>query len=428
MAVQRQRSRCRTVATRSAVILCISSAATSLVVAQDLLPEKSVGVRDRPRPEYDPLGIRVGLLHLSPKLTIGESYDDNVFATESNEANDLITKVASDVSLQSRGRIPWSLSGGISSGTYAEYSHENYVDWRGGLALAQAFGARTQTVLSASMARNHESPGDPAFPASVIERPDFTTKRAELELSRELGFGRLKFSANIESSDYNDARTVDGAELDQDFRDRNVWELNLRNDFSVGPNTALFIRLLHRQQQYDKTDEVSGVDRDAATDAIYGGAAIWISNLVRGEVGVGVQEVDNADPSQADSRSLAFDGNLEFYLTQLLTATLQAQRSSGAADIAGSSSYVATVIGVKLDYELRRNVILAASFSHSERDYSGLDSNDTSSLSAVSAQWLLNRHARLNFTFSMVDRDYALRTTGRSFTQDVFSADLSFVW
>lgn len=397
-------------------------------IAQDLLPEKSVSVRDRPRPEYDPLGIRLGLLRLSPRLTVTESYDDNIFATESDEASDFVTRLAGDVSLRSSGRIPWSLFGGFSSRRYADYSDEDYSDWQGGLALDQAFGSRTKAALRAAFARNHESRGNPSFPATVIEPSDFDTRRAEVDITRVLGIGQLKLSADIETSDYDDAKLAGGATLDQDFRDRTVWGVDLRSDFAIAPSAAVFVRLAHKQQKYESDRDVVALDRDASTDAIYAGAAIWISNLVRGDIGIGVLEVDNQDPSQEDRRALAVACNMEFYLTQLVTATLQAQRNSGAADIEGSATYVAMTTAAKLDYEMRRNLILAASFSHSRREYSGIGLADTYNRSGISAQWLWNRHMRLNVQFELEDRDYASAETGRSYNQKIVSAGATFVW
>lgn len=406
-----------------AAVLCASAPVAD---SQELLPEKSVSVKDRPRPEYDALGIRVGLLHFSPRVSLGESYDDNIFSTKSDKISDLITTLAADASLQSDGRIPWSVFGGVTSGRYADYSSENYSDWRGGLSLEQDFGSRTTASLRGSFARNHESRGDPSFPDAATEPSSFNTRRADLEITRMLGIGRLKLLADIETTDYSDATLAGGALLDQDFRDRKVWDLDLRTDFSIGPRTAVFVRLAHKQQQYESSD--AGFDRDASTDAIYGGAAVWISNLVRGDLGIGVMEVDNSDPGQEDQRSLALTCNLEFYLTQLLTATLQAQRGSGASDIEGSATYVSTSTGVQLDYELRRNVILAANFSYLRREYSGINLADTSDRSAITAQWLWSRHMRLNLKFELEDRDYAFETTGRSYAQKVFSAGVALAW
>src|SRR5271163_1858458 len=63
--------------------------------------ERGASVLDRPRPEYDPLGLRLGSFFLYPKLELGELYSDNVFATQSNKKTDFITVVSPTLDLRS---------------------------------------------------------------------------------------------------------------------------------------------------------------------------------------------------------------------------------------------------------------------------------------------------------------------------------------
>src|SRR5437868_6332947 len=67
----------------------VSALAASLIAfapfqafAQDA-NNQNVSVRDRPRPEYDPLGARVGGFDLNAQLDAGVTYTDNLFALPS---------------------------------------------------------------------------------------------------------------------------------------------------------------------------------------------------------------------------------------------------------------------------------------------------------------------------------------------------------
>ena len=63
-------------------------------------------VRTRPRPELDPLGIRVGSFRFYPILEIGGRYEDNVFRSPSNEKGDLVATVRhQNIWLNSRRRL-----------------------------------------------------------------------------------------------------------------------------------------------------------------------------------------------------------------------------------------------------------------------------------------------------------------------------------
>lgn len=57
--------------------------------AQDL--QRGDTVATRPRPELDPLGVRVGGFLLFPSVAVEEYYDDNLFATQSARVDDFLT-------------------------------------------------------------------------------------------------------------------------------------------------------------------------------------------------------------------------------------------------------------------------------------------------------------------------------------------------
>jgi len=410
-----------------AALLCLCLSFPS--IGQSIVPEKSISVRDRPRPEYEPAGIHLGGIRVSPRLTFGEAYNDNLFATPTGKVSDLITRPGGEVSMGSEGRIPWSVFGGLSSRLHADNSREDYTEWQSGGSIGHGFGGDVQSSLSTSLGRNHELRGDPTFPVNAAEPLRFDTRHAQLDVTRELPHGRLALRANLESFDYADVNLTDGTRVDQDFRDRRVWGLDLRSDFAIGPSTGVFVRATHQKQQYrSEVESPETINRDAATNAVYGGTAIWLSNLMRGHVAIGVLDVDNADPRQKDTRSLALDTRLEFYITQIMTATLSGQRSSGAADLERSASYLATSGDLKLDYEVRRNVILSASYSYSRREYSGISTVDTIEVSQLSAQWFLNRHLRINCDFTHEDRDLPSGGAGQTFGQSILEAKFLVAW
>ncbi|MET0660060.1 MAG: outer membrane beta-barrel protein [Steroidobacteraceae bacterium] len=391
-----------------------------------LLPVKQVSVANRPRPEYEPMGVRMGSMRISPSLSVGESYNDNIFAEHKPMLSDKITTAEGSVSLSSETRIPWSVFGNVTTEKYADHSSEDHSDWSGGASISQIFWRRTRATLSGTLAQAHTARDDASFPADAAELPILNTHNVKLDFVHPFASGQLSLSTYLESNDYEDAKLVGGGKFDQDFRDRHVWNIDARTDFAVGATTALFVRLSHGEQRYRNNDDAAGLDRDATNDAVYGGTAFMISNLMRADVGVGVLRVDNEDPSQKDRTSLALAGNLEFYMSQLMTATLELRRSSGAADIEGSSSFIATTGSVGLDYELRRNVILSLSYSRSQRDYSGLNDTDDMTDYAFSAKWFLNRRARVSLQLAHDDQDWDASSPGTQFKQNVYSLTFDF--
>src|SRR4051794_17589582 len=87
-------------------------------------------ILQRPRPEYDPLGMRFGNWFFYPKLEADEVYNDNVFASRSNRTDDFITVISPTLDFRSRvpDRYDIDISAGANIGRYARFSSEEYND------------------------------------------------------------------------------------------------------------------------------------------------------------------------------------------------------------------------------------------------------------------------------------------------------------
>lgn len=403
-------------------LACVSTA-----TAQDLIPVKSESVRDRSRPGYEAVGVGLGIFRLYPRLTLGASYDDNVFATETGEIDDLITRIGGNVRLQSQGgRVPMGAHASFDSYSYDDNPREDYTDWEFGGSAGYDLPLRTAARVSADYLRTHEPRGEPSVPTAALERPRYDTGRALLGLTHDFASGRLDFSLGYESIDFDDAKLATGAPLDQDFRDRDTRTFQLQGNLIVGPSTEAFVRVVHTDRDFRIEADAAGVDRDASSVALLGGAAFDYSNLMRGEVGIGVFQLDNRDPNQGNRSSVAINSNVEVYVTQLMTATVNVQRTSAAADIEEASSYIGTSIALRLDYELLRNLILSAAWGRSQRDYSGVSEEDTQNRAGLSAQWLLNRHMRIGFDYSHTERSWAIEQGAQRYTEGVVGATVTF--
>jgi hypothetical protein len=404
-----------------------ASAQDILVDTQSLVPLKAVSVQNRPRPEYDPIGIALGSFQVSPQLTVGESYDDNVYATDTNTVSDRLTTITGSTTIATQGTSPsLSATGGFTSQTYARNHLENYLNWNAGASFSdELVEYRTAVSASADLSRNHVAREDPSFPATATAPPGFDTRGGLVDLKRYFAIGNLDFSASFHNLDFNAAQLPQGVMFSQDFKDRNELILDFRGNFLVGPTTSAFVRAVHKSLDYTQDSQVDGLNRDSTTDTIAGGSSFQVTDLMRGEVGVGVLHLHNHDPAQGRQTTLAFRANLEMYLTQLLTGTLTVERTTGPADITGSSSYISTNETARLDYELRRNIILSANYSRMRRLYTGLDDDETTSEGGVSGLWLINRTLKFNLGYTLSRRTSPLQAfLGQNYTERVIEASL----
>ena len=86
-------------------------------------------VTERQRPDLDPLGVHAASFLVFPKFSLGESYNDNIFATTGNRKDDFITTLSPELRAQSdwnRHFLAFEARGDI--GRYATNSSEDFED------------------------------------------------------------------------------------------------------------------------------------------------------------------------------------------------------------------------------------------------------------------------------------------------------------
>ena len=210
---------------------------------------------------------------------------------------------------------------------------------------------------------------------------------------------------NFNGFDYSDAPLFGGGIADQDFRDRKETVFSARGDYAISPDTALFLRGEVNERDYDLVPPAAGLLRDSSGYKVEVGADFDIRGVARGAIGVGFIQQDYDSAALQTIDGLAFDGVLEWFPTPLTTVTFTGSRGVQDAAIAGSGGYVSANLGVNVDHELRRNLILSASLNWGEDEYSGLDRTDQRIGANVSATYFMNRNVGARIGFSHVDQD-----------------------
>ena len=103
---------------------------------QPALPEEVVRgatVLGRPRPDYDPVGQRVGGFIVYPDLDVQETYDSNVFATQTNQKGDLFTSMVPSVDVRSDWNVhALNFHADSSVNKYISYDRADYTDYTAG--------------------------------------------------------------------------------------------------------------------------------------------------------------------------------------------------------------------------------------------------------------------------------------------------------
>ena len=385
--------------------------ATAATVAQAQEPRRGESVFERPRPDYDPLGVRAGGFLVFPRVEVGEAYNDNIFATDDDEEDDFITVVRPEVDFESDwNRHALNLRTGAEAGFYLDNDDENFLD---GFALLDGrVDVLRETFIFGGLGwrHRHEDRGSPDD-AQGEEPTVYDIYSANLGAFRGRGRISARVDGTVDRLDFQDVDAAGGGTIDEDDRDRNEYALNGRVGYEYLPDTEAFVRVTGRMRDYDTLE--GGFDRDSVGYAAVVGTDLDFTGKVTGEVFVGYQHTTYDDDELNDIDGLAAGAAVLWNVTGLTSVRGTLQISTEETTQANASGYLATRAGVAVEHELRRNILLGAGIDVGRDDYEGIAREDDIIAGQVSARYLINRNFYAGAEFSHrtrtsdVDDDYS---------------------
>lgn len=402
------------------------SIVTSQAGSTSFVRDRNVSVRQRPRAEYEAVGLHAGGFMIYPRVIATVEHDDNIYASSVNEQDDTIWRVQPELSATST----WSrhmLSAYVRTtfNRFSDHSSENSDEWQAGAS------GRLDILRSANIS------GGADFGRFTEPRTSTTTQFASavpIQFDQQqvyvLGtkeFNRLRLTGRVDyrNYDYHDGRTATGALVEQDDRDRDITILTGRADYAVSPDTAVFVQVSGNWRNYDLKRPQVLFSRDSDGVEVLAGANFELSNVTRGEIGVGYLQQKYDDPAFDQIEGFGARGQLEWFPTQLTTVTFNASRVIEDSGIPGSAGYINTSLGAQIDHELLRNVILTGLLSYGHDDYDRLDRQDKRLRAGVSATYLLNRGVGLTVGYSHSKQDSSGRDSGFDYRINRFGATVT---
>ncbi|MGE4350918.1 MAG: outer membrane beta-barrel protein [Bdellovibrionales bacterium] len=369
-------------------------------------PERAESVLEHPRPDYDAAPIEIGSFELYPTLELGPTYDSNIYATSSNERDDVIGTIRPIVNLFSNwGRHALALTAFGDVNHYSQHAEENYNN-----AVFDANGRydiTNQTWLSARggyqrLAETRTSPD--AVDGS--EPTTFGVAKAGVGAYR--GVGKVKLSADYDFKrfDYDDTPSETGM-IDQSIRDRSEHLMGGKVAYEISPNIKPYVRGAYNVRSYDSnsTHDSDGFEAVAGLEADLGG--ITSVDVFAGWM---VQYYDDFSVKNTIS-SPKIGGRVEWNVTGLTSLVLEADRTIEETSMTAFDSYYQTGGSATLTHELRRNILLEGSGAFSHSDFNGLADREDDAVTAVAGgRYLINRNLYTDMLYSW-ERRYSTEDT-----------------
>jgi hypothetical protein len=380
--------------------------------AQGQEPDPNVSVASRPRPDYDPLGIRAGGFLIFPSTTVGGEYNDNIFATKDDEEDDFIFTFNPQIAFRSnfpRHSVNFIVQTDV--GRYVDHTDENYWDYSAAAAGRLDITRDNRLTATATAGREHESRDDPEDPGADVTNEPVEYYVLGGTLGFEQDFNRLNFGVlgNFDRRDYDQ---------EEGERDRNLFGGRLRTGYFISPRINTFVQGGFQREQRDASNQ-SGRDNNVYSGAV--GTAVDITGLLFGEAFVG-WSLQEFDESQFDSENgLTYGVGLTWNPTQLTSLRLEGVGGFAPSDV--GSSDLESRIGLRVDHELLRNVLIGGEVAYRRDDFQDTDRTDNRFDVGPDITYLLNRYLSVGagYTFTKRDSD----DSDQEFTRNLFTVRLT---
>ncbi|WP_417792910.1 outer membrane beta-barrel protein [Terasakiella pusilla] len=390
---------------KTVTCLAVFMAVSQVALAKDE-QEAEVGVADKKAQEYIAKGIRLGGFDLFPKVTLSETYDDNIYQQRNNTSSDWITEIEPSLSLSSNwNRHALRFDARANVGRFADYGDNDYEDYNM-RARTRIDALRSLTFKGdLSYNRGHEERGGDDVGLDAKNPIEMDTVRGQFDVKYQPNRLGVQFTADVVDYDYSDNLTLSGATTNNDDRDRTDMMGTLKVSYEVKKGYDAYIKTIVNQRDYDDATDDAGVNRDSDGYNAQAGLAIDLSKLLRADFAAGYMSQDYEDNSLDTASGWSGNASLNWFVTPLTTLRGSVSRAIEETTTAGASSIVGTRYAIGADHELLRNLLVSADIAYSESDYSGGTRNDDKMNYAAAIDYKFNRNFFAGAKVTFEDRD-----------------------
>lgn len=369
--------------------------------------DRYTAANERVQPEFDPVPLKVGTFEVSPELEVGVGTVSNLFASETDEVNDVMIVAAPKL----RGTSNWSrheisFDAGIQHNEFSDEGDESTTSAIAAIRARLDASSNLNFTGEVRADQNFEPRTALASVPTAAEPVEVDTLGVEIGANYETGRFQLTAAASVDSVDYFDVPSnVDPDPIDQDFRDHEETRLQARAAFAVSPDWAVFVEGGIVERDYDAPTLLAPLNRDTTGNIVRAGFDFELPILMRGDVAVGYQTFDFDDPTLSEIDGLSLDGRIQWFVTQLLTLTGSASQTVEDPGLEGTAGAEVTRWGARGDYEARRNLLLFAEATIGSFEFEDIDRSDDRLDLAVGATYKLNRNVWVEGSYRHANQD-----------------------
>lgn len=369
------------------------------------------GVRDRSRPELQPLPLQIGPIALSAGLDTTLGATSNVLGTPGSRQADGFVEwlphgvAAVDLGADRSAQVRLDYAGKRFLATPAKRQDGHYA----GVTGQTGFGRDGVLFAAAFHQRIYEDQLAGSFPANGGGSVAIDQTHAQARLAQAFNRVTLTGALTFDRLLYHDTLTTTGALLRQSDRNDSILRASSRIDYTLLANTTLFAQVSWRDTVFAENSAYS--DRSSHELRMIGGFSADVSGLIRVSAGLGSWRRQYRAPAAGASSpdfnpiaGLAWDLRGVYYLSALTTLSLQSKREYVDVNIRKSPGYEASSLQMQLDHEFLRNLLLSASFGRESDRFRLVTRQDHLWDIALWADYWLSSHLLVKPRIAWLDR------------------------
>lgn len=387
------------------------------------LPE-GAGVLDRARPEYDAMGVPLGIFLLYPTFAVEASGDDNIYRTPGTTVNDLFWTFSPRLDLRSQwSRDTLQFYAQLDGYQYDVHDTESRTNWIAGGTGEMAVANGTTVDVNASYLGTHESRSSPDISVFALSPTAYTQLHTDAAILSQPGPLGLSAGASFNRYVYDPTALIGGGMLDNADRDSNIVEMFGKALYEFGPGRSVFARASYNVRDFDLQFDRNGYDHSSHGYRFDTGLQMLLTPLIKGTMFVGYLQQDFKIPLHTVS-GIDFGSQIDWFVTELVTLHLSTARILSDTTIAGASSEDERRVDASFDYELLRNLILQGNAGYENDIFDGITRDDRITTAGFGAKYLINRQMSVYARYARSERDSNLN--GTDFSDNLVTAGIKF--
>lgn len=331
----------------------------------------NVSVTERPHPEYDPLGWRLGSFVLNPQLTTSTAYSDNVFNDNANRRGDAYVGFEPVVAATS----DWSVHQLrlLAGGDFRRYTKLTLRDQDEWYVSAESRLDVTSSLvghLNIGANRTYETPYAADVAANLVKPSRYLSSDVDGDVTYDAGRSRIIGTAAFTTFRFDDVRFADGTVRSQFYRDRRNYAGSLTYELGFTPSLSFYARVESDRNDYESPFAFGLPNRDSTGYRVIGGSNFDIAGVARGTVGLGYSTRHfDAGGTYNRAQGVSVQARADFFPDELTTVGVLLERRLIDVDIANIGTSWDNRVRVTVDHELLYNMIVSLGAEVARRDY-----------------------------------------------------------